>query len=165
VDLAQIPGSGPAGRRTKEDVAAFLSSQSGGGGDPARSVGREAGEASAARLAPSALATQQPAAPTEPQPALTPLAALFPPHEREERVRMSQRRLTIARRLVEAQHTAAMLTTFNEIDMSAVLEVRQRRRDAFKDRHGVGLGFMSFFTKAVVGALKAFPRLNAEIQG
>jgi 2-oxoglutarate dehydrogenase E2 component (dihydrolipoamide succinyltransferase) len=78
---------------------------------------------------------------------------------------MSQRRLTIARRLVEAQHTAAMLTTFNEIDMSAVMEVRRRRRDAFKERHGVGLGFMSFFTKAVVGALKAFPRLNAEIQG
>jgi 2-oxoglutarate dehydrogenase E2 component (dihydrolipoamide succinyltransferase) len=78
---------------------------------------------------------------------------------------MSQRRLTIARRLVEAQHSAAMLTTFNEIDMSAVMEVRRRRRDAFKERHGVGLGFMSFFTKAVVGALKAFPRLNAEIQG
>jgi 2-oxoglutarate dehydrogenase E2 component (dihydrolipoamide succinyltransferase) len=78
---------------------------------------------------------------------------------------MSQRRLTIARRLVEAQHTAAMLTTFNEIDMSAVMEVRRRRRDAFKERHGVGLGFMSFFTKAVVGALKTFPRLNAEIQG
>ena len=77
---------------------------------------------------------------------------------------MSQRRLTIARRLVEAQHTAAMLTTFNEIDMSAVLEVRRRRRDAFQERHGVGLGFMSFFTKAVVGALKTFPRLNAEIQ-
>src|SRR5947209_10540735 len=77
---------------------------------------------------------------------------------------MSQRRLTIARRLVEAQHTAAMLTTFNEVDMSAVMEVRKRRRDTFKERHGVGLGFMSFFTKATVGALKAFPRLNAEIQ-
>lgn len=78
---------------------------------------------------------------------------------------MSRRRQTIARRLVEAQHTAAMLTTFNEVDMSAIMEVRKRRRDAFKERHGVGLGFMSFFTKAVVGALKAFPRLNAEIQG
>lgn len=78
---------------------------------------------------------------------------------------MSRRRQTIARRLVEAQHTAAMLTTFNEIDMSAVMELRKRRRDPFKERHGVGLGFMSFFTKAVVGALKAFPRLNAEVQG
>ena len=78
---------------------------------------------------------------------------------------MSRRRQTIARRLVEAQQTAAMLTTFNEVDMTAVMEVRKRRRDSFKERHGVGLGFMSFFTKAVVGALKTFPLLNAEIQG
>ena len=79
--------------------------------------------------------------------------------------RLSRRRLTIARRLVEAQQTAAMLTTFNEVDMRAVMELRARRRDAFKERHGVGLGFMSFFTKAVVGALKAFPAINAELQG
>jgi 2-oxoglutarate dehydrogenase E2 component (dihydrolipoamide succinyltransferase) len=77
---------------------------------------------------------------------------------------MSRRRQTIAARLVEAQRTAAMLTTFNEIDMSAVMDVRKRRKDSFKERHGIGLGFMSFFTKATVGALKAFPRLNAEIQ-
>jgi 2-oxoglutarate dehydrogenase E2 component (dihydrolipoamide succinyltransferase) len=80
-------------------------------------------------------------------------------------VRLSRRRLTIARRLVEAQHTAAMLTTFNEIDMSAIMDVRKRRRDAFKERHGVSLGFMSFFTKASIGALKAFPAVNAELQG
>ncbi len=78
---------------------------------------------------------------------------------------MSRRRQTIARRLVEAQQTAAMLTTFNEIDMTAVMDVRKRRRDSFKERNGVGLGFMSFFTKAAIGALKAFPLLNAEIQG
>ncbi len=78
---------------------------------------------------------------------------------------MSRRRQTIAQRLVEAQHTAAMLTTFNEVDMTAIMDVRSRRKDAFKERHQVSLGFMSFFTKAVVGALKAFPRLNAEIQG
>ncbi len=78
---------------------------------------------------------------------------------------MSRRRQTIAARLVEAQQTAAMLTTFNEVDMSAVMELRSKRKDAFKERHGVNLGFMSFFTKAVVGALKAFPQLNAEIQG
>lgn len=84
---------------------------------------------------------------------------------REERLRMSRRRRTIARRLVEAQQTAAMLTTFNEVDMSAVIDVRQRRRESFQERHGVRLGFMSFFVKAVIGALKAFPRLNAEIQG
>ena len=78
---------------------------------------------------------------------------------------MTRRRQTIAQRLVESQRTAAMLTTFNEIDMSAVMEVRRRRKDSFKERHGIGLGFMSFFTKASIGALKAFPTLNAEIQG
>ncbi len=77
---------------------------------------------------------------------------------------MSRLRKTIAARLVEAQHTAAMLTTFNEVDMTAIMEVRKRRRDSFKERYGVGLGFMSFFTKASIGALKAFPNLNAEIQ-
>lgn len=82
---------------------------------------------------------------------------------REERIRMSRRRRTIARRLVEAQQTAAMLTTFNEVDMSAVIEMRKRRRDAFQERHGVRLGFMSFFVRATVGALKAFPQVNAEV--
>ena len=78
---------------------------------------------------------------------------------------MSRRRQTIARRLVEAQQTAAMLTTFNEADMSAVMELRNRRKEEFQERHGVKLGFMSFFVKASIGALKAFPRLNAEIDG
>jgi 2-oxoglutarate dehydrogenase E2 component (dihydrolipoamide succinyltransferase) len=82
-----------------------------------------------------------------------------------ERKRMSRRRQTIAKRLVEAQHNAAMLTTFNEVDMTAILDVRKRRKDKFKEKHDVNLGFMSFFTKAVVGALKAFPVLNAEIDG
>ena len=84
---------------------------------------------------------------------------------REERVRMSRRRQTIARRLVEAQHMAAMLTTFNEIDLGAVMEIRTRHKDLFKERHGVRLGITSFFVKAAIPALKAFPRLNAEIQG
>ncbi len=78
---------------------------------------------------------------------------------------MTRRRQTIATRLVEAQHTAAMLTTFNEIDMSAVMAIRAKRKDSFKEKNGIGLGFMSFFTKATIGALKAFPLLNAEIQG
>ncbi|GGF65341.1 dihydrolipoyllysine-residue succinyltransferase component of 2-oxoglutarate dehydrogenase complex [Paenibacillus albidus] len=82
-----------------------------------------------------------------------------------ERKRMSRRRLTIASRLVEAQQTAAMLTTFNEVDMTAILDIRKRRKDNFKQKHEVGLGFMSFFTKAVIGALKAYPMLNAEIDG
>ena len=83
----------------------------------------------------------------------------------EERVRMTKRRATIARRLVEAQHTAAMLTTFNEVDMTAVQALRARRKEGFQKRHGVNLGLSSFFVKAAIGALKAFPRINAEIQG
>lgn len=84
---------------------------------------------------------------------------------RETRARMSRRRRTIAQRLVEAQHSAAMLTTFNEIDMSRVMELRQRRQESFQQRHNIKLGFMSFFVKAAVGALKQFPQVNAEIDG
>ncbi|WP_042224479.1 2-oxoglutarate dehydrogenase complex dihydrolipoyllysine-residue succinyltransferase [Oceanobacillus manasiensis] len=82
-----------------------------------------------------------------------------------ERVKMSRRRQTIAKRLVEVQHEAAMLTTFNEVDLTNVMKLRSERKEKFIDKHGVKLGFMSFFTKAVVGALKDFPLLNAEIQG
>ena len=78
---------------------------------------------------------------------------------------MTRRRQTIATRLVEAQHTAAMLTTFNEIDMGAVMAIRAKRKESFTKQFGIGLGFMSFFTKASIGALKAYPLLNAEIQG
>ncbi len=84
---------------------------------------------------------------------------------REERVRMTRLRQTIARRLKEAQDTAAMLTTFNDVDMSAVMELRKTYKDAFLDKHGVKLGFMGFFTKAVVSALKEIPAVNAEIDG
>ncbi len=98
-----------------------------------------------------AKAPQAPSAPSAPR--------------REERVRMSKRRATIARRLVEAQHNAAMLTTFNEVDMSAIMHLRERRKEAFQKQYGVGLGIASFFVRAAVGALKAFPQLNAEIQG
>ncbi|MEZ4658899.1 MAG: 2-oxoglutarate dehydrogenase complex dihydrolipoyllysine-residue succinyltransferase [Caldilineaceae bacterium] len=83
----------------------------------------------------------------------------------EERIPMSRRRRTIAQRLVEAQQTAAMLTTFNEIDMTAVMAIRQRRKESFAEQHGVSLGFTSFFVKAAIGALKAFPPINGEIQG
>ena len=83
----------------------------------------------------------------------------------EERVRMSRRRQTIAHRLVEAQHAAAMLTTFNEVDMAAVMELRKRHRESFKEKYGVGLGIVSFFVKASIAALRSFPRLNAEVQG
>ncbi|PWV90574.1 2-oxoglutarate dehydrogenase E2 component [Paenibacillus cellulosilyticus] len=110
-------------------------------------------------------ASNKPAAPAPsaaPAPAAPAAAVAGKPAERK---RMSRRRQTIAKRLVEAQHNAAMLTTFNEVDMTAILDVRKRRKDKFKEKHDVNLGFMSFFTKAVVGALKAFPLLNAEIDG
>ncbi|BBL54030.1 dihydrolipoyllysine-residue succinyltransferase component of 2-oxoglutarate dehydrogenase complex [Bartonella quintana] len=84
---------------------------------------------------------------------------------REERVRMTKLRQTIARRLKDAQNTAAMLTTFNEVDMSAVMDLRKRYKDLFEKKHGVKLGFMGFFTKAVCHALKEFPTVNAEIDG
>ncbi|MCS6842501.1 MAG: 2-oxoglutarate dehydrogenase complex dihydrolipoyllysine-residue succinyltransferase [Roseiflexus sp.] len=142
VDIAAIPGSGPGGRVTKEDV-----------------LKRE----SASRPTPATYAPPPLSAPAPPSAPIP--APVSSEGRREERVRMSRRRQTIAARLVEAQRTAAMLTTFNEIDMSAVIDLRKRHREQFRERHGVDLGFMSFFTKAVIGALKAFPLLNAEIRG
>jgi 2-oxoglutarate dehydrogenase E2 component (dihydrolipoamide succinyltransferase) len=103
-------------------------------------------------------------APSAPKPAPA-VAAPRPPQEREERVRMTRLRQTIARRLKEAQETAAMLTTFNEVDMTAVMAVRSHYKDVFEKRHGVKLGFMSFFVKACVAALKDVPAVNAEIDG
>jgi 2-oxoglutarate dehydrogenase E2 component (dihydrolipoamide succinyltransferase) len=88
-----------------------------------------------------------------------------PVAEREERVRMTRLRQTIARRLKEAQNAAAMLTTFNEVDMTAIMALRNQYKDVFEQRHGVKLGFMSFFVKAVIAALKAVPDVNAEIDG
>jgi 2-oxoglutarate dehydrogenase E2 component (dihydrolipoamide succinyltransferase) len=169
VDLARVRGTGPVGRVTHDDVSAYLGvANANGASAPAQS--QTSTPPAAPPLQP--IPTPAPAAPTMPATALTPFgqpampsAFSYTATRGEERIRMSRRRQTIARRLVEAQHTAAMLTTFNEVDMSAVMELRTRRRDAFKERHGVGLGFMSFFTKAVIGALKQYPRLNAEIQG
>ncbi|WP_426029932.1 2-oxoglutarate dehydrogenase complex dihydrolipoyllysine-residue succinyltransferase [Caulobacter sp. DWP3-1-3b2] len=99
-----------------------------------------------------------------PAPAAAP-AAPRAIHEREERVKMTRLRQTIARRLKEAQNNAAMLTTFNEVDMTAVMALRGQYKDIFEKKHGVKLGFMSFFTKAVVAALKSVPDVNAEIDG
>ncbi len=164
VDLSQVKGHSASGRVTKDDVISYLEQNT---QQPVASAA-----ASTVLAAPQeAPSTQPPARPTPPAPVVAPVPTTptpttqAAPRGREERVRLSRRRQTIAQRLVEAQHTAAMLTTFNEIDMSAVMEVRNRRKESFKERHNVSLGFMSFFTKAVVGALKAFPRLNAEIQG
>lgn len=101
----------------------------------------------------------------EPRQVYVPPAGPRPQAVREERVTMSRLRRTIAMRLKEAQNTAAMLTTFNEVDMSAVMHLRSAHKDAFEKRHGVRLGFMSFFVKACIVALKEIPSVNAEIEG
>jgi len=111
------------------------------------------------------IASVAPVSPVSPTGARTAPTLRRSSERSEERQRMSKRRATIARRLVEAQHTAAMLTTFNEVDMTAVMSLRERRKEAFKQQYGVGLGIASFFVKASVAALRAFPQLNAEIQG
>jgi len=118
--------------------------------------------------APASVSTAAPV--TEPKTAPTSARPSAPARQdaggrTEERVRMTKRRQTIARRLVEAQHTAAMLTTFNEVDMTAVMALRERQKETFKKTFGVGLGIASFFVKASIAALREFPALNAEIQG
>ncbi len=119
----------------------------------------------AAAPAPAAPA-QAPSAPTvAPKAPYAPKAPSPSGDRSETRERMTKRRATIARRLVEAQQTAAMLTTFNEVDMTAVMQLRERRKEAFTKKFGVGVGIASFFVKAAIGALKAFPQINAEIQG
>ena len=110
----------------------------------------------------------RPAANTAPAAAPQTAAAIQPAVTNSkpvERIKMSRRRATIAKNLVEVQHTAAILTTFNEVDLTAVMNLRKKRKDSFLKEHDVKLGFMSFFTKAVVSALKSYPLLNAEIQG
>ena len=105
--------------------------------------------------------------PTAVEPVPTPVAAPAPAvaaDRREERIPLSRRQQTMAVRMAQAVQTTAMTTTFNEADMSGIMEIRRRRRDSFKERYGVSLGFMSFFTKAVVEALKEFPIVNSELQ-
>jgi 2-oxoglutarate dehydrogenase E2 component (dihydrolipoamide succinyltransferase) len=175
VDLSRVRGSGDAGRVMRRDVEQAAAG-SGNGKSAAADLSDEPAEHSKAVAAhPEAAGDQAKARPAPPEPIgdqakarpAPPVAEprTVPGDRTEERVRMSKRRATIARRLVEAQSTAAMLTTFNEVDMSAVMAFRERHKQAFKERHGVGLGIASFFVKASIGALRAFPRLNAEIQG
>ena len=140
LDPAAIAGTGKDGRITKEDVLAAIE-----------------------KPAPAA-----PAAPAPPVSAPDPAPAPAPVAEagaREERVRMTRLRKRIAERLKEAQNTAAMLTTFNEADMTAVMALRKQYRESFEKRHGVRLGFMSFFIKAAIAALKELPAVNGEIDG
>ena len=149
IDLGSLKGSGPNGRITKEDVLKAAEE---------KTSGRQP-----AATPPPAPAPRAPA--PAPSPASAPSPSAASRGDRETREKMSRRRQTIARRLVEAQQSTASLTTFNEVDVSKVFEIRKRRQDDFVKKHGLKLGFMSFFTKAVIGALKQFPLLNAEIQG
>src|SRR5512132_2127569 len=154
LDPASIPASGKDGRLTKGDVLEFVANQ---GSGPALGGVRSA--VSYEAVPPSPPPRPEPAA-AAPSPA--------PPHApvaREERVRMTRLRKMVAARLKEAQNTAAMLTTFNEVDMTAANALRSRYRDSFEKKHGVRLGVMSLFVKACVVALKEFPAVNAEIDG
>jgi 2-oxoglutarate dehydrogenase E2 component (dihydrolipoamide succinyltransferase) len=146
----------PTARKAAEQHAVDLTSVK-GSGDAGRVMRRDVEQAAA-----PVKAEPQPAAAKAPAPVLQRRA---PGERTEERIRMSKRRATIARRLVEVQSTAAMLTTFNEMDMSAMQALRARHKESFKERQGVSLGMTSFFVKAVIGALRAYPRINAEIQG
>jgi 2-oxoglutarate dehydrogenase E2 component (dihydrolipoamide succinyltransferase) len=162
VDPAAIEGSGPKGRVTKEDVAAHVAEREGA----AAGAPPPAEKPSAAPPAETPAAAQ-PSDGTVPARSPARVGTLMPrePSEGEERVPMGRIRKRIAERLVKAQHTAAILTTFNEIDMSAVLDVRKQYKDRFEERHGVRLGFMSFFATACVAALGEIPAINAEIRG
>lgn len=140
VNLGAVHGSGAGGRVTRHDVEEAIETQSAETGKLPASTTPVPDEKPAAQTATGS-------------------------GDREEIIRMTRRRRTIAERLVEAQHTAAMLTTFNEIDMGAVIEIRKQHRESFEKRHQIKLGFMSFFVKAAVGALKDFPPVNGEIRG
>jgi 2-oxoglutarate dehydrogenase E2 component (dihydrolipoamide succinyltransferase) len=147
INLGSVAGSGKRGQVLKGDVLAA------------------AENASAPAVAPAPV--QAPAPVPTPAPAPVPAARSTTPDDsaREERVRMTKLRQTIARRLKDAQNTAAMLTTFNEVDMSEVMALRARYKDAFEKKHSAKLGFMGFFVKACVQALKEIPAVNAEIDG
>ncbi len=149
LDPSAIPASGRDGRLTKSDVVGFLGKQ------PAEATPRAAG-------------APPPAAPAAPAPAArapTPRPAAPAGARAEQRVPMTRLRARIAQRLIEAQSTQALLTTFNEVDLTATQELRARYKERFEKEHGVKLGFMSFFVKASIEALKKFPVLNASVDG
>ena len=170
---ADVSGSGRRGQILKEDVLAAAAKPAAA---PVASVAA-APAAAAPKPAPVATPAPTPVAPApapkaaEPAPAPAPIPAQprgpvnANDDGREERVKMTRLRQTIARRLKEAQNTAAMLTTFNEVDMKPVMDLRNSYKELFEKKHGVKLGFMGFFTKAVTHALKEIPAVNAEIDG
>jgi 2-oxoglutarate dehydrogenase E2 component (dihydrolipoamide succinyltransferase) len=143
IDPSRITGSGPAGRITKGDVLLYL----------------EANQASTSGQAPAAAETDSAPSVSDLQPAVTRST-----EERINRKPMTPIRQRIAARLLEAKQKTAMLTTFNEIDMAQVMAIRKQYKDRFKEKYGVNLGFMSFFIKASIEALKEFPQINAFIE-
>ena len=179
LDPSRIRPTGPKGNITKGDVLAALEASQGGQAKAAAApraadLGKAAAEPQAraeareVRRSPAEpTLAPQPAAAARPQPAPATERRVVPHagRGREERVRMTRLRRRIAERLKEAQNTAAILTTYNEADLGAVMELRKRYRDSFEKKHGVRLGFMSFFVKASINALQAFPAVNAEIDG
>ena len=157
IDPKGIKGSGKGGRLLKSDVLAAVVARASAAAKPEPDAVAE----------PASAAAPEPETPPEPAPATTQPAAATPlaEHRREERVPMSRLRRRAAERLKLAQDTAAMLTTFNEVDMSAVHALRAAHGEAFEKRHGVRLGFMSFFVHATVAALVEYPTVNAQIEG
>ncbi len=161
LDAADVIGSGKRGQVLKSDVAEAVAAASGAKPAPAPAAAAPAPkQAPQPAPVPAMLVPQAPAATKDLR-----LPSTGADGAREERVRMTRLRQTIARRLKDAQNSAAMLTTFNDVDMSAVMNLRNQYKDLFEKRHGVKLGFMGFFVKACIQALRDIPSVNAEIDG
>ncbi|MCU0716224.1 MAG: 2-oxoglutarate dehydrogenase complex dihydrolipoyllysine-residue succinyltransferase [Pirellula sp.] len=165
LNASQVPATGPGGRLLKEDVVRYVDQTAPSAPVAATPAPAVAPAAPAVTPAPTKTVTGTLAPPASTTATSTGMVQQGGSNRSEEVKPMSMIRRTIASRLVQAQHTAALLTTFNEVDMQPVMALRNKYRDAFAEKHGVKLGFMSFFAKAACEALKRFPSVNAEIRG
>ncbi|MFN7448155.1 MAG: 2-oxoglutarate dehydrogenase complex dihydrolipoyllysine-residue succinyltransferase [Pirellula sp.] len=165
VSAANVPATGPGGRLLKEDVSRYVAAAANAVGSTIASAGVAVSAATTAAAKSVAATISPPAQPTSSHAASTAIVEQGSANRAEEVKPMSMIRRTIATRLVQAQHTAALLTTFNEVDMQPVMALRKKYQEAFLEKHGVKLGFMSFFAKASCEALKRYPSVNAEIRG